>query len=283
MNNHNKKRSVKSICVCFVSLFLITTVACDYEFDLPEAGSKVDETPPTANFDGAPTDGDFLTYNFANLSSSATTYFWEFGDGNTSTEIDPSNTYPSEGTYTVTLTASDAHAATSTTSKTIEIVEPLALLPTILEAGFEDNSLPDGTGDGRDSWRNSDLGGVIQITSSPVQQGSQAAKFPKDGDRIGYQELQVSPNSDYLLSYYYTLKSNDPGSVTVWVLDGPISDLADVGDATIAFFEGTDQSDPSTYAFVNLPFNSGENSIISILITNEGEEARVDNFSIALN
>ena len=58
--------------------------------------------------------------------------------------------------------------------------------PIILEAGFEDDTLPEGGGDGRDSWRNSDLGGVIQITGSPVTFGDQGAKLPVPaGDRVG--------------------------------------------------------------------------------------------------
>jgi len=35
-------------------------------------------------------------------------------------------------------------------------------IPMVSEGGFEDNTLAEGTGDGRDSWRNS-LGGVIKL------------------------------------------------------------------------------------------------------------------------
>jgi PKD repeat protein len=38
-------------------------------------------------------------------STNATTYSWNFGDGNTSTATSPSNTYSANGTYTVRLTA----------------------------------------------------------------------------------------------------------------------------------------------------------------------------------
>ena len=37
----------------------------------------------------------------------ATTWQWDFGDGNTSTEQNPTHTYTAEGTYTVSLTASN--------------------------------------------------------------------------------------------------------------------------------------------------------------------------------
>ena len=42
---------------------------------------------------------------FTNQSSGATSYEWDFGDGNTSSEINPTHSYQSPGTYTVKLTA----------------------------------------------------------------------------------------------------------------------------------------------------------------------------------
>jgi PKD repeat protein len=42
---------------------------------------------------------------FTNSSVGASTYSWDFGDGNTSTSTNPTNNYQVAGTYTVTLTA----------------------------------------------------------------------------------------------------------------------------------------------------------------------------------
>jgi len=42
---------------------------------------------------------------FTNLSSGATNFAWDFGDGNASTAINPANTYSNAGSYSVTLTA----------------------------------------------------------------------------------------------------------------------------------------------------------------------------------
>ena len=167
---------------------------------------------------------------------------------------------------------------------TIDVVEPEApeaTVPDILEAGFEDNSLPDGTGDGRDSWR-SDLGEIMQITSSPVHEGAQAAKFPSDGGRMAYQELTVTPNTEYILTYYYTMKESGTGSITVAMLGGALTDLANAADQTLASFEGSDQTDANAYVRVDLPFNSGANSTVAIYITNAGVECRIDSFSMAL-
>jgi PKD repeat protein len=59
---------------------------------------------PDANFSFAAS-GDGRTIQFTNESTDATTYLWEFGDSQTSTEVNPIHTYPDYGTYTVKLTA----------------------------------------------------------------------------------------------------------------------------------------------------------------------------------
>lgn len=152
------------------------------------------------------------------------------------------------------------------------------IIPLIQESGFEDYMLPDGSGDGRDSWRN-DIGGVIQITMGPVHEGLQSGKLPKEGDRVGMQEITVSPDSDYTLSFYYTMKS-DPGTLTVSILDNFITSTSQLSGATIATLELTDNSNQNTYVYETLDFNSGPNSMVTIYIGNVGSECRFDNFKI---
>jgi len=65
-------------------------------------------SPPTANFAASA----FITCNgevtFSDQSiNGATGWLWDFGDGNTSTAQNPTHTYLSEGTYTVSLTATN--------------------------------------------------------------------------------------------------------------------------------------------------------------------------------
>lgn len=275
------KFGVKALSV----LTLFVAISCDFEYELPEAGSIADLTAPMASFSASQSEENFLNYSFSNLSVSATTYSWDFGDGNSSTSKDGTNTYPSEGSYTVVLSVSDALGVQSTFSKIITVEEPpapAAKVPTVLEASFEDNSLPDGSGDGRDSWRN-DFGGVIQITSSPTQDGDQAAKFPSAGDRVAYQAgLEVTPNTDYVLTYYYTIKTSPEGSISLNVLGGGIASLSEVASKSLAEHVGSDQTDANAYVKVDLEFNSGANETIAILVTNQGSEARLDNISIDL-
>lgn len=57
---------------------------------------------PTASFNYN-VDGPFVM--FENTSQNATSYHWDFGDGQESTETNPVHTYSSGGDYTVTLSA----------------------------------------------------------------------------------------------------------------------------------------------------------------------------------
>ena len=65
---------------------------------------------PEADFSGTPTSGAApLQVQFTDTSSNGpTSWSWDFGDGATSTEQNPSHTYSTPGTYTVTLTASNS-------------------------------------------------------------------------------------------------------------------------------------------------------------------------------
>jgi hypothetical protein len=58
---------------------------------------------PVANFSFAPPVANSLA--FTNLSVNADTYSWDFGDGATSTVTNPTHVYPSNGNFSVTLTA----------------------------------------------------------------------------------------------------------------------------------------------------------------------------------
>ncbi|MBL7739607.1 MAG: PKD domain-containing protein, partial [Chitinophagaceae bacterium] len=72
---------------------------------------------PVANFSGAPLAGcSPLIVNFQDLSTgSPTSWNWNFGNGNTSTLQNPTATYFLPGTYTVTLTATNANGSNTLT------------------------------------------------------------------------------------------------------------------------------------------------------------------------
>ncbi len=58
---------------------------------------------------------------FTNLTREAIEYEWDFGNGTTSTAFSPSILYDQRGTYTVTLTATNA-GGTSRLSKEVTIL-----------------------------------------------------------------------------------------------------------------------------------------------------------------
>lgn len=60
---------------------------------------------------------------FTNTSDFADEYLWEFGDGTTSTEENPSHTYTDAELYTVTLTASNAYYSAQATEQ-ISVIDP---------------------------------------------------------------------------------------------------------------------------------------------------------------
>jgi gliding motility-associated-like protein len=117
---------------------------------------------PVANFAGAPLSGcSPLIVNFSDLSTgNPTSWNWNFGNGNSSTLRNPSATYFTPGTYTVTLTATNASGSnTMVKSSYITVYEG----PTVnfngsplsgcfpLTVNFQDLSTP-GAGNTNVSW-----------------------------------------------------------------------------------------------------------------------------------
>jgi PKD repeat protein len=60
-------------------------------------------------------------------------YLWDFADGSTSSEADPSHTFITEDTYIVVLSVTDADSNTASTNTTITVVPKLTVSPTILD------------------------------------------------------------------------------------------------------------------------------------------------------
>jgi PGF-pre-PGF domain-containing protein len=92
-------------------------------------------TPPAAAFTGTPTTGTVpLFVQFTDMSSgSPTSWNWSFGDGNYSTARNPLHTYLVNGTFTVSLNATNsAGSNTSTRANYIRVstVSPVTPIPT---------------------------------------------------------------------------------------------------------------------------------------------------------
>lgn len=92
---------------------------------------------PIAEFTWTPNPPEPNTPNvFVNQSIGATTYFWDFGDGSTSTDKDVTKVYDKDGTYNVCLTVTNQYGCVDTQCKAVRgIVIPLVDVP----SGFSPN------------------------------------------------------------------------------------------------------------------------------------------------
>ena len=81
------------------------------------AGGGPDVFSPVADFIGTPVSGSVpMVVMFTDLSTNVpTSWLWDFGDGSTSTLRDPMHTYTVAGTYTVSLTATNAAGSNTKT------------------------------------------------------------------------------------------------------------------------------------------------------------------------
>jgi len=112
-------------------------VSGDGGFDNMTRTGYINVTPsdvlPVANFTGTPTNGTApLTVRFTDSSINATSWSWNFGDGNTtnSTIQNPVHTYLTAGTYTVSLDATNSGGSnTAIKSNYINLTLPVIPLP----------------------------------------------------------------------------------------------------------------------------------------------------------
>ncbi len=86
------------------------------------AGSGGGNTAPVAAFTYSCIARDCSFDSSASSDDAGIVSFdWDFGDGNVSTDQNPTHTYGSQGTYTVTLTVADAEDATDSASATFRV------------------------------------------------------------------------------------------------------------------------------------------------------------------
>jgi PKD repeat protein len=94
----------------------------------------VNNVPPTVSAGGPYTGNPGTAISFSGTASvpdpkDTLTYLWSFGDGGTSTLQNPTHTYATPNTYTVTLQATDSEG-TSTTASTVVYTSPLTVVGT---------------------------------------------------------------------------------------------------------------------------------------------------------
>jgi serine protease len=97
---------------------------------------------PSASFSVS---ANLLDVDFTDSSTdsdgSVDSYSWDFGDGNSSTEQNPSHSYASAGTYSVSLTVTDNEGASDTDSQTIDVTDG-----SVTTGGFTETDLAPSAG-----------------------------------------------------------------------------------------------------------------------------------------
>lgn len=161
--------------------------------------------PPVAEFSGTPTSGTApLQVNFTDLSvNNPTGWSWTFGDGGSSTAQNPSYSYASPGTYTVSLTASNAFGSDiETKTGYITVTQPSAWTVITFDA-FED-------GFGNYSDGGADC--ILYTGGTFAHQGSNAADIQDDSRSSYFQHsgtYNVSGYSEMEVDFWYYPVSMD--------------------------------------------------------------------------
>jgi PKD repeat protein len=275
-----------------------------FEFDLPEANSKADIVLPSANFSYIPLESDYKTLKFTDLSQESTKYLWDFGGGVTSTDQDPTHTFPGEGVYQVTLTVSDANGAADTITIDV-VVEDLfvPLSPVILNGDFElgaaNWSISSFTGGTTSPFNTSGDGSWLKYDGSDNGAKTKGAKWTKSTSagaylssdtRYAYQAIVVSPNVDYILEYEYAIKTPaeqsgvapDGNRIIGEILDGHFADGADaVASTPLVTYVGTEVKGKVVFTTVKIPFTSNASGEVAIWISAVTDvDAYLDNVKV---
>ncbi|UJP64576.1 DUF7507 domain-containing protein [Mongoliitalea daihaiensis] len=154
------------------------STAGNSQCSFPEVAFIVN-TPLVANFDSA-TECENLSVKFTNLTTGGApanyNLVWNFGDGNTSSQVNPTHTYASSGTYTVTLTASDGVSAPNTISRQVLVPESISIAGTVNPAAGTNSN------------------GAINITVTGGE-GNLTYSWTRDGQVVGTNQNLTNINA----------------------------------------------------------------------------------------
>jgi gliding motility-associated-like protein len=109
----------------FVSVYATSATGCNSLAD-----SCAPSVSPAPNANALNTTAGGNSYAFTDLTSGATTWEWDFGDGGTSTAQNPTHDFPTSGTFTVVLTVTNANGCQDTIHMIINVEEDF-LLPNV--------------------------------------------------------------------------------------------------------------------------------------------------------
>ncbi|MEO0526964.1 MAG: PKD domain-containing protein [Bacteroidota bacterium] len=182
---------------------------------------------PSASFTS---EADFLDVTFSNTSVNGVSYAWEFGDGATSTDENPSHSYSEGGTFTVALTVTSETNDSDTVTADIT-VEPMPVAPSA-DFTFEATDLD-----------------VVFTDASQANDGTITSYAWDFGDTLGTSTM-ASPSYSYTASGTYqvtlTITFEDVLGETSSTTTQSVSVTADPG-ATATFAAVIQNADMQSY------------------------------------
>jgi gliding motility-associated-like protein len=151
-----------------------------------------------ASFTATPPSGPKpLSVNFSNTSTGATNYIWNFGNGLTSLQSNPSTVYPSNGSYTITLYVyNGGFPCIDSASFTVEVFEEMmVVIPNVITPN----------GDGKNDVFTIQSSGVSQLDGTIFNRWGKKV-YEWNGNAQSGWNGTVNGNSVADGTYYYILK-----------------------------------------------------------------------------
>lgn len=207
--------------------------------------------------------------SFTNNETGATSWFWDFGDGSTSSEENPVHTYSLEGDYTVSCIASTANTS-NTYEETISTDSA-----TIASPLFEDEN----------DWKGSDgSGDAYSSSGSPTPISGTGAKVESKHDGL-CQTVKVFPNQEYRITFYAAIddKGSEGKTVNFNIYAGAIADNSLVSDTDeVLYYQNlAEEVSENTYTAFDCIFTTDDSGYITISATYVDVTTRYCTFDIS--
>lgn len=163
---------------------------------------------------------DAYTVQFTNATKGGTSYKWDFGDGATSTEENPTHTYPGKGKFVPTLYVTTAGGKTVEGSTVIRISKSSAVK-------LNDNSLADWDTVTHNAFVSGPAGGIFR-----------KGKMDYDAENIYfYFEMASTVANADIFDFYVDADNNNTTGLITWVANGSGNDVLLEGAILTGWFD----------------------------------------------
>ena len=216
---------------------------------------------PTAVFTH---DVDDLSVDFTDASTDSdgtvVSWSWDFGDGATSTDQNPTHVYAGYGIYTVTLTVTDDDGATGNVSNDVNVADPNASGPFIESAGLA-------VMESENFHVNTDRSGHMWVASTATTGFSGVSYMsgdPNDGSVYKKPNVGNSPEMTYDVDFTTT------GTFYVWVRAWAADDDDNTLHMGLNGVASASKMEVSTYGAWEWTNVNMKNKVVTINVTSAG-------------